>query len=234
MQPATNSTPSIPPARGAYSPSSPVFVDPSATVRTCRRCGETKPLTKFRVRTRGTNYRAYTCDLCYSRRDKLRARMRRGLQKRKTLSRSMTKIRAARRDQSVGTVCELLLKEFGGTRGLADAFAAYHKHALYQMRRYGRPNPLYKLMATVTRLWGYCDQRKAAHLAAMSEEQLHGRLREAAIEAASDDELQGRLDSAVRRIMEADPDWVAGVLRRAGWNVTRTHTCDCDSVTIPS
>ena len=234
---ATKTAPPDTRFQGPCSPLSQPCVDPTATVRTCRRCGETKPLVAYRVRTRGTNYRAHTCDECYGIRDQIRARMRRGVQRRKVLAGSLTKIRTARRDSSVATVCELLLKEFGGPSGLAEAFATYHQHAKYQMRRNGRPNPLFKLMSAVTRLWTHCDARRETHLAEMSEKELHVRLREVARESAShsDEELQGRLESAVQRLAEADPDWVAGILSRAGWELTRQNTCnDGVSETMPA
>lgn len=212
-------------------PAGPIDLD--TTLRVCKRCERELPLRQFRRRSEAAGYRHYTCAECITTMERERTAAKREAARRRKMSRLLVRLKSSRNDRACETVCERMLTEFGGVSAFSRYFAEYLRHARTQLAKQKRGGPLKQATLAVLRLWEHlCSARQSA-ASQLSPDALQSRLMQAAREAAasqSDEQLRSRLEDAARRVILADPEWAVRVMRRAGWEVTRSeNTCANES-----
>ena len=104
------------------------------STRHCTQCGELKPLTQFRRRSRDGTIHMSDCNTCHARAERKRNARKRAERECRMLADFADRLKTARH-RRVLLLCETMFRHFGGVDAFAQALADHFNEAKAGTRR---------------------------------------------------------------------------------------------------
>ncbi len=95
-----------------------------ATAFVCRQCGLAKPSEDFRRRHPGRDVRIRQCRSCHAQSERLRRQAKRSRSRRQEINRMLSRLKRAKSERQVVTICEEMIEGFRGVDGLFRSWRA--------------------------------------------------------------------------------------------------------------
>lgn len=185
------------------------MVAASATVRTCCRCGEERPIADFRLKRRGNLQRRETaCRTCH----RHYMRQWRWDQRRKVLHRFCRRAAYQDLDRRFRALLVGALDRLGGVDALAEMLVTEIKTV-----RASRPGDAFPLHAltTIMRLHEYVEVRRQADEAAEHDE----------YRGLSSDQIKDRMRESIIDLIRKQPEIAIASAQILGWTVIPPEIC---------
>lgn len=93
-------------------------------VRLCEHCLAPQPLSEFRRRKRGAEYRMRQCRRCHNEAERFRRATSRTRQSRRQMAKNLSRVRDAASANRVKAICAEVIRGYGGAEGFAKAWIA--------------------------------------------------------------------------------------------------------------